>query len=66
MNLLEPVDARDFAEIKRENNGKEVIAALNIIKAAHREGLNLGALVRNLTALGTGNGAPFGIYPFKD
>lgn len=66
MNLLEPIDVRDFAEIKRENNGKEVIAALNIIKAAHREGLNLGALVRNLTALGTGNGAPFGIYPFKD
>ena len=66
MNLLEPVDARDFAEITRENNGPEVIAALNIIKAAHREGLNLGALVRNLSTLGTGNGAPFGVYPFKD
>lgn len=66
MNLLEPIDARDFAEIGSKNNGREVVAALNIIKAAHREGLNLGALVRNLTALGTGNGAPFGIYPFKD
>ena len=56
MNLLEPIDARDFAEIGSKNNGREVVAALNIIKAAHREGLNLGAL----------NGAPFGVYPFKD
>ena len=66
MNLLESVDARDFAEMGSKNNGREVIAALNIIKAAHREGLNLGALIRNLSTLGTGNGAPFGVYPFKD
>ena len=65
MNLLEPIDARDFAEIGSKNNGREVVAALNIIKAAHREGLNLGALIRNLSTLGTGNGAPFGVYPFK-
>ncbi len=62
MNLLEPVDARDFAEFGR-NNGAEVIAALNIIKAIHAAGLNRYAVVRALVDLtdagynGSGGGA---------
>ena len=61
--LLSPVNVQDFADIGREHNGTEIIAALNIIKAAEAQGLNLNALVHNLNALVQGEGAPFGNYP---
>ena len=65
MNLLEPVKVEDFDALGRKHNGKEIIAALNIIKAANEEGLNLNALVFILRKLVSETGSAFGRYPYE-
>ena len=49
MNLLDTVGAADFSA--EECRAREVIAALNIIRQAQAEGLNLRALSKTLDYL---------------
>ena len=64
MNLLENIKIDDFTNFSRKHNARELIAAINIVKAVEKEGLNLRAVVRNLNEITEGSGAPLGDYPF--
>lgn len=63
MNLLEPVKVEDFDALGRKHNGKEIIAALNIIKAANEEGLSVRGVADALNRLAGDYESPFGICP---